>query len=73
MSQFGPVVVVARAQPPQFVYEVSVWYAGATQHFADSVRVFVQVALVAMLSMAVARLARSQIERVVEMRRIVSE
>jgi len=25
MSQFGPVVVVARAQPPQSVYEVSVW------------------------------------------------
>jgi hypothetical protein len=41
------------------------------QHFADSVRVFVQVALVALLSRAAARLARSQIENVVERRRIV--
>lgn len=48
------------------------WYAGATQHFADLVRVFVQVALVALLSKAVARPARSQIESV-DTRRIVSE
>lgn len=47
-------------------------WAGATQHISDSVRVCVQVALVALLSKAVARLARSQTERV-ETRRIVLE